>query len=161
MHRKRNEFLNILKVQHFKYTIPKFKPCMKKNWWFYTRLKAARFCSQEWSSTCAAKMSCHMTWWRCVVDRTTRLQYDMACSGYTQHQYPHRRFKIQRKHSIQNLLTCCFASETLLSDQLCPQHHVTTWICAINSSQSPDHVLAKIEHLSALRSQLNFYFRVL
>ena len=35
----------------------------------------------------------------------------------------------QWKHTIHNHLTCCFASETLLSDQSvnksCPQHHVT------------------------------------
>ena len=34
-----------------------------------------RFCSQKWSSSRAAKMS----WWRSVVDKTTRLQYDTAC----------------------------------------------------------------------------------
>ena len=27
---KRNQFFNILKVQHFKDTIPKFEPCLKK-----------------------------------------------------------------------------------------------------------------------------------
>ena len=82
-----------------------------------------RFCSQKWSSNRAAKMS----WWRSVVDKTTRLQYDTSCIGYTQHQYPRRHLKIQRKHSIQNRLTCCFASQNFLTDSFCPQHYVTGW----------------------------------
>ena len=43
-----------------------------------------------------------MSWWRSVVDKTTRLQYDTAWIGYTEHQYPRCQLKIQRKHSIQN-----------------------------------------------------------
>ena len=59
-------------------------------------LKIVRICSQKWSSNHAAKMS----WWRRVVDKTTRLQYATACIGYTQRQYPCRHLKIQRKYSI-------------------------------------------------------------
>ena len=62
-----------------------------------------RFCSQKWSSNCSAKMY----WWRSVVDKTTRLQYDTACIGYTQHRYPCCHLTIQRNHSIQNHSTCC------------------------------------------------------
>ena len=28
---KRNQYFNILKVQHFRYITPKFEPCLKKN----------------------------------------------------------------------------------------------------------------------------------
>ena len=53
---KRNQFLNILKVQHFKDTIPKFEPCLKKIGDFISSGNCA-ICSQEWSSNRAAKMS--------------------------------------------------------------------------------------------------------
>ena len=76
----------------------------------------------------AAKMCGRMAWWRNVVDKITRLQYDRACIGYTQlrylhfpplkHQSPHCRLKIQ------NRSTCCFASENLHSDQFC--HNTTS-----------------------------------
>ena len=90
----------------------------------------------KWSTNRAAKMSGHVAWWRSVGDKTTRLQYDSACSSCTQHQYPCRRLKIQRKHSTQTCSTCCFASEAVLCNQFRPQHHVTRWNCTISSSLS-------------------------
>ena len=64
-----------------------------------------RFCSQKWYLSRAAKMS----WWRSVVDKTTRLQYDTACIGYTQHRYSRCHLTIQRYHWIQNRWTFSFA----------------------------------------------------
>ena len=109
---KRNQFFNILKVQHFKNTIPKFEPCVKKIGDSITPENCAILLSKMDRSNRTAKMS----WWRSVMDKTTRLQYDTACIGYTQHQYPCRQLKIQRKNSIQNRLAYCFASETFLGD---------------------------------------------
>ena len=143
---KRNQVVNILKVQHFKGTIPKFKPCLKKNWRFYNAWKLC----EEWSTNRAAKASSHVAWWRSVANmyKTTRLQCDTACIGYTQHQYPRRFLKIQRKHSIQNRSTCPPRKPLILSDKM---------NCAINSSPSPDHV-SKIEQFLEPKSWLNFYF---
>ena len=125
------------------------------------------FCSQKWSSNRAAKMSGHVAWWRSVVDKTTRLQYDTECIGYTQlwclhlppkkHQYPRCRMKILWKHSIQNRSTYCFALETL-SDQFCPHHYVARWNCAINSSQSPNDFLTKNLKFSAPKSRLFLFW---
>ena len=93
--------------------------------------KLGDFITPENCAILLSKMVESRSWWRSVVDKTRRFQYDTACIGYTQHQYPRRRLKIQRKHSIQNRLTCCFASETFLSDWFCPQHYVTGWIWTI------------------------------
>ena len=39
---KRNQFFNILKIEHFKDTIPKFEPCLKKNRQFYNTWKLCK-----------------------------------------------------------------------------------------------------------------------
>ena len=139
---------NILKVQHFEDAIPKFEPCLKKSGDFTTPESCVILLS-KWSTNRAAKMSGHVAWWRSVGDKTKRLQYDSACFSCTQHQYPCRRLKIQRKHSTQTRSICCFASEAVLCNQFRPQHHVTRWNCTISSSQSPDHFLTKTEQFSA------------
>ena len=54
---KRNQFFNILKVQHFKYTIPKFKPCLKKFGDSVTPENCAILLSKMDRSNRAAKMS--------------------------------------------------------------------------------------------------------
>ena len=154
---KRNQFFNILTVQKFKdRDYSKVEPCLKKNWRFYN---AWKLCDLALNND--PKMSGH-------VDKTTRLQYDSGCISYTQlrclhpplpkHQYPPRRLKIQKKHSIQNRSTCCFGSETLLSYQVCSQYYGTRWNCAMNSSLSPDHFFTKIGQFPAPKWRLNFYF---
>ena len=72
-----------------------------------------------------------------------RLKYNTPCIGCTQHQYPCCHLKIQRKHSIQTHSTCCFVSETLLTDRFCSHHFVTRGNCIINLSQSPGHFLTR------------------
>ena len=114
-----------------------------------------RFCSQKWFLNCAAKMS----WWRSVVDKTTRLQHDTACIGYTQHQYPRRKSKIQRKHSIQNRSTCCFASETFLTDYFCPQHYVTGWSWTIKLIPGSWPFLDKKWDVFNTKNMTKFLFR--
>ena len=66
------------------------------------------------------------------------------------HQYPRRYLKIQRKHSIQNCSTCCFASgnPSKLSDQIvnkfCSQHYIKTRNCTVNSPSLLTISLTKI-----------------
>ena len=118
---KQNQFFNIWKVQHFKDTILKFEPQLKKNGHFITPGNCAILLSKMVFESHSQNVP--MTY--SVVGKTRRLLQDTACIGYTKHQYPRCHLKIQRQHPIQNHSTCCFASETFLSDRFCPQHYVT------------------------------------
>ena len=66
---KRNQVVNILKVQHFKGTIPKFKPCLKKTGDFITPESYAK------NDLRIARLKRPVTWPDDVVLRTcTRLR---------------------------------------------------------------------------------------
>ena len=108
---KQNQFFNSLKVPHFKDTVLKFELCMKKIGNFITPENCAILLSKM-----VFNRVTKMSWWHSVVNKTTRLQDDTACIGYTQHRHSHCHLMIQRNHSIQNRWTCCFASKTLLCD---------------------------------------------
>jgi len=60
VHMGRNQCFNILKVQHFKYPIPKFQPRLKKIGDFIMPESCAILLSILWYSNRAAKMSGHV-----------------------------------------------------------------------------------------------------
>ena len=102
---KRNQFFNLLTVQHFKDTIPKFQPCLKKIGDFITPENCAILLSKMVFQSRGQNV---LMTWCCGQDFS--LQYDTACIGYTQHQYPRRHLKIQRKLSIQNRSLFCLGN---------------------------------------------------
>ena len=148
MHLKRNQFFNILKVQHFKDTIPKFTPYLKKIDDVITLSKMV-FESRG-----------HVAWWRSAVDKTTRRVLSIQNLHLPpKHQYSRCRLKIQRRHSVQNRSTCCLASETLSSNPFCRQHYVARWNYAINSSQSPDYFSIKMRRFQCQNRHFASYAR--
>ena len=100
---KRNQFFNILKVHHFKDTIPKFEPCLKK---------IGDFINPENCAILLSKMVFEYARPKCPDD--------VVLWGYAQNKYPRRHLKIPRKHSMNDSLVAgysCYAERTLGSPE--------------------------------------------
>ena len=153
---KRNQFFNFLKIQHFKDTIPKFGPCLKKSGDFITPESCVILLSKVVFASRGQNVRSRDLMTKCGQN------YDIAI-----------RYGVYWLYTTSISLSSFEDSETALnldsldmlfrlrSRSLWPipsQHYVTRWNCTINSPQSPDHFLTKIEEFFAPKSRLNLYF---